>query len=267
MRRGILTWFVMLFTISAAVVGCGPSKEEKERMEKQAQLGSQLAEIESSWQALRELRTQLAEKRARLEELEAKPRRKRTAEEKAELESLPGEIEQLASQVDSDYEALQDKLATFLNLALNEFPEAPETKRGLEIYSEEAMVTAADHVKNAGDFKKAIEILATAKSYYEMAGLEPYQPLLDRIARYQELRYITRERFDAVKKGMTEKQVTEVAGPAYYGNRREDPKRGITFWLYPKREGGAAAIYFNKKGKVYAKDWNAVKPKVAEGEG
>ena len=50
---------------------------------------------------------------------------------------------------------------------------------------------------------------------------------------------------------------------AYYMNVKKDEKRGITFWLYPKRDGGAAAVYFDKKSKVYSMNFEAVKTKVA----
>ncbi len=261
MRHRALSWFVIFFTLSALLVGCGPSKEEKEKAAKKAQLDQQIGQIESAWNGLNDLRAQVAAKEKELKEIEAVSRRRRTPEQKQALEELPGQIQELKKQIDGKYEALQEQLADFLNVALNEFPEDPITDKALMIYSEEALVTAGDHVKNAGDYKKAIEILATAKNYYESLGKEPYKKLVDAIARYEDLRYITRERFDKVKKGMTMDEVSEVAGPAYYGNRREE--KGAVMWLYPRRDGGAAAVYFRKKtGKVYAKNWNAVKPKV-----
>jgi len=261
MKHRTVSWFVLFVTLSAFMVGCGPSKEEKERAAKKAELDQQIGVIEQSWNELKELRSQVAEKQAELKEIEAVSKRKRTPEQKQALETLPEEIAGLKQKIDSDYEALQDKLADFLNVALNEFPDDPVTDKALMIYSEEALVTAADHVRNAGDFKKAIEILSTAKNYYENLGKQPYQKLVDAIGQYEEMRTITKERFDKVKKGMTMDEVSEVAGPAYYGNRREE--KGAIMWLYPRRDGGAAAVYFRKKtGKVYGKKWDAVKPQV-----
>ena len=263
MKHRTVSWFVVFITLSAFLVGCGPSKEEKERAAKKAELDQQITVIEQAWNELKDLRSQVAAKQAELKEIEAISKRKRTPEQKQALETLPGEITELKQKVDTDYEALQDKLADFLNVALNEFPDDPVTDKALMIYSEEALVTAADHIRNAGDYKKAIEILATAKNYYENLGKQPYDKLVKAIAQYEDMRTITRERFDAVKKGMTMDEVSEVAGPAYYGNRREDPKKGAIMWLYPRRDGGAAAIYFKKKtGKVYGKKWDAVKPQV-----
>ncbi len=261
MRQRALSWFVIFFTLSAVLVGCGPSKAEKEKAAKKAQLSEQIGQIEQAWNELQGLRSQVVEEKAQLAEIEGISKRKRTDEQQQALEELPGKLEEAKKDIDSKYEALQEQLANFLNVALNEFPDDPMTDKALMIYSEEALVTAGDHVKNAGDFKKAIEILSTAKNYYESLGKEPYAKLNEAIARYEDLRNINQERFDKVKKGMTMDEVSEVAGPAYYGNRREE--KGAVMWLYPRRDGGAAAIYFRKNsGKVYAKNWNAVKPKV-----
>ncbi len=261
MRDRTLSWFVILFTLSALLVGCGPSKEEREKAAMKAQLDQQIGQIEAAWNELKDLRAQVAEKQQQLEEIKAVAKRRRTAEQEQALEELPGQIQELKTQIDGKYEALQGLLAEFLNVALNDFPDDPLTDKALMIYSEEALVTAGDHVENAGDYKKAIDILSTAKNYYESLGKEPYEKLVDTIARYEDLRYITKERFDKVKKGMTMDEVSEVVGPAFLNNRREE--KGVIMWLYRRRDGGAAAVYFRKKtGKVYAKNWDAVKPSV-----
>jgi len=261
MKHRTVSWFVVFAVLSTFLVACGPSKEEKELAAKKAQLDQEIGVIEQTWNELKDLRSQVEAKQAELREIEATPKRKLSPEQKQALETLPEEIAQLTQKVDTDYEALQDKLADFLNVALNDFPDDPATDKALMIYSEEALVTAAEHVRKAGDYKKAIEILSTAKNYYENLGKTPYPKLSEAIGHYEEMRYITKDRFDAVKKGMTIDEVSEVAGPAYYGNRREE--KGAIMWLYPRRDGGAAAIYFRKKtGKVYAKKWDAVKPQV-----
>ncbi len=60
-------------------------------------------------------------------------------------------------------------------------------------------------------------------------------------------------------------EVKVVGGIPYYGNIQEDTKKGVETWLYKKREGGAAAIYFKTKtGKVYSTKFDAVKIKVAQ---
>ncbi len=265
MRRRILTSMLVIPIVFGLMTGC-TSKEEREKEQKKAQMGQQITEIEQMYADLQKSREELASLRTALKEAEAIPVRKRSEETKAQLAELPDRIKTLEEKTSKDYDTLQDKLATFLTTALNDFPKAPETAKGLEIYAKEALYTAEDVVKKAGDYKKAIEILQTAKTYYESIGLTPYQPLLDAMDKYDEMRFITKERFDAVKKGMTEDEVTAVAGAPYYLNKKKDEKRGIEYWLYPRRDGGAAAIYFNKKKKVYHKDFNAVKPRVVTKE-
>ena len=178
---------------------------------------------------------------------------------------LPATIEEQITARDAAYDEVQATLADFLNIALNEFPDHPATKQGLDLYSDEAILIADETVLKAGDYKKAINQLDAANSYYDSVGLPPYQPLVDKIAELDEMRFITKERFDLVTKGMTMDEVKEVAGVPYYQNIQVDEKRKVETWLYRKREGGAAAIYFRTtNNKVYNKNFEAVKVKVVE---
>ncbi|RKZ99435.1 MAG: hypothetical protein DRQ45_08695 [Gammaproteobacteria bacterium] len=183
----------------------------------------------------------------------------------AELGELPAQIETLNATKDERYEAVQATLADFLNVALNDFPEHPGTLQGLGIYADEAILIARDTVIQAGDYKKAIDQLDAASSYFDSLDLPPYQPLVDEIAALQQMRFITRERFDLVKKNMTMDEVKEIAGYPYYQNIQRNEKQGVETWLYRKREGGAAAVYFKMKtSKMYNKNFEAVKIKVVE---
>jgi hypothetical protein len=245
------------------VSGCsrGPSEEEL----KYAQLQEQLTTLKQQYQELQGARTDLAAAETTLAEIEAVAERSRTDEQKAQLEELPAQIEGLNATKDAAFDAVQGTVADFLNVALNDFPEDPITAEGLQVYSDEAIVVANETVVQAGDYKKALNQLDVALSYYDSLGLAPYQPLVDRIAELDDLRFITQERFDLVQKNMTMDEVKEVAGVPYYQNIQQDEKRGVETWLYRKREGGAAAIYFRmKSGKVYNKNFDAVKTKVVE---
>ena len=54
----------------------------------------------------------------------------------------------------------------------------------------------------------------------------------------------------------------EVLGPVNLRNLKEYPDRGVTAWFYLKEAGGAAGVYFRKKGgklTVYKADFEAVK--------
>ncbi len=263
MRRAILPSVLVIAVVSLGLLA-GCNKAAKEAEQKKAQMAAQFAEVQQMYADLQKAREELEATKAALAEVEAIPKRKRTEEDKARIEELTARIEELTATTSDGYDALQEKLADFLTVALNEFPEAPETAQGLEIYAKEAIFNADDVIAKSGDYKKAIEIVQTAKNYYESIGLDPLPELAEKMAAYDEMRFITRERFDQIKKGMTMDEVAAVAGVPYYMNKKKDEKRGIEYWLYPKREGGAAAVYFNKKGKVYSLKFDAVKPKVAE---
>jgi hypothetical protein len=221
--------------------------------------------MQQQYEALQQARADLAASEAMVAEIEAIKERDRTDEQKAELEALPAAIEEQGVARDTAYDAVQATLADFLNIGLNEFPDHPATMEGLNLYSDEAILIAEETVDKAGDYKKAMNQLDSASSYYDSIGLPPYQPLIDKISSLDEMRFITQERFELVKKNMTMDEVKAVAGVPYYQNIQVDEKRKVETWLYRKREGGAAGIYFKTTtNKVYNKTFDAVKVKVVE---
>jgi hypothetical protein len=259
MQRRALTCLLVVPVLVGLMTGCG--QKAKKEAEARTQLQQQLTTIQTLWSHLRDSRDKVKTMNATLDELKATPERKLDADQKQQLATLPDEVSKAVEANSTAYDQVQEKLAAFLTKALNDHPDAPETAEGLKIYSEEAIFTAEDAVVKAGDYKKALDILQTAKTYYDSIGIHPYQTLVDKMAELEDMRYLTKERFDLVTKGMTEDEVAKVAGVPYYLNKKHE--RGIDFWLYPRREGGAAAIYFNKSHKVYNKNFDAVKPRVA----
>jgi hypothetical protein len=254
----------MLAVATGMTAGCktGPSDEELALQNFQQQAGL----VQQAFDSLQQIRTEIETAEATVAEIEAVDERKRSDEQTAELEGLKTQLEELRSNSENAYNMLQSQLSDLLNTGLNEYPEAPETANALKIYSDEALIVANDIVLKSGDYKKAMDHLAGAKGYYEAVGLEVYPALEERIAELDDWRFITQERYDAVKKGMNADDVKQLVGIPYYANIQEDEKRGIETWLYKKREGGAAAIYFKiKTGKVYNKNFEAVKTRVAEG--
>jgi hypothetical protein len=262
-KSRFLPYGIVFLIAFSLITGCsrGPSEEELA----QAAFEEQLATLHQQYEVLTQARADLAASEAALAEIEAVRERDRTDEQKAELEALPTTIEGQIAARDEAYDTVQATLADFLNIALNDFPEHPATVEGLNLYSDEAILIADDTVAKAGDYKKAINSLDSASSYYDSIGLPPYQPLIDKMAALDDMRFITQERFDQVKKNMTMDEVKEVAGVPYYQNIQVDEKRKVETWLYRKREGGAAAVYFKTtNNKVYNKNFEAVKVKVAD---
>ena len=258
-----LPYGIAILVVFGLVSGCsrGPSEEELA----QAAFEEQLATLQQQYDELQQARADLTASEAMVVEIEAIRERDRSEEQIAEFEALPAAIVEQGNARDAAYDAVQATLADFLNIALNEFPEHPATEQGLNLYSDEAILIAQETVFQAGDYKKAINQLDAANSYYDSIGLPPYQALVDKMAEFDDMRFIVQERFDLVKKNMTMDEVKEAIGVPYYQNIQVDEKRKVETWLYRKREGGAAAVYFKTtNNKVYNKNFEAVKLRVAE---
>jgi hypothetical protein len=264
MRRSrFLPCGIAVLVVFGLLSGCsrGPSEEELARQEMEGQLTT----LQQQYQDLQQTRADLGAAEVSLAEIEAIKERDRSEEQNVLLAELPAQIEEMNATKDERYEAVQATLADFLNVALNNFPEDPAAIEGLNIYADEAILIARDTIFQAGDYKKAVDQLDAASIYYDSLDLPPYQPLVDEIATLRDMRFITRERFDLVKKNMTMDEVKEIVGYPYYQNIQRNEKQGVETWLYRKKEGGAAAIYFKMKtSKMYNKNFEAVTIKVVE---
>ncbi len=257
--------FLSVFLVFAALIGLtlscnsGPSEEELAL----AQLQDQLVTINQTYQELQSLRVEIATAKATSAEIEAISEKKRTDEQKVQLEEFGLKLPELETKSEEIYDTLQAHLADFLTVGLNDFPQSAQTAEALQIYSDEAMIIADDTVAKSGDYKKAIDQLGGAKGYYKAIQVPVYPALDEKIASLQDWRFITQERFDALTKGMTMDEVKAVVGVPYHANIQEDEKRGVQTWLYKKQGGGAVAVYFKiKTGKMYSAQWDAIKTKV-----
>jgi outer membrane protein assembly factor BamE (lipoprotein component of BamABCDE complex) len=138
--------------------------------------------------------------------------------------------------------------------------EAPTQSQldALRMKSDADIAMAQEYVELGGDYRRAIDILETARS------VDPDNPkLLAELEKHKTLRYATQERFDQVKRGMTQDEVRAVLGPVNLRNIRDYPERKVVAWFYPKEAGGAAAVFFETKDDrlvVYKVDFEAVKP-------
>lgn len=260
-KNHLLVVGIVLVASLILVQGCssGPSEEEL----KLAAFQEKYAGLKEAYDALVTLRADLENAETTLAALEEIPEKDLTDEQKAELEEVKAKLEAGPAEREAGFEQVQGLLADFLNEGINDYPDSPETADALVIYSDEAILVALDMVEKSGDYKKAIDNLTGAQSFFEAAGLTPYHPLVAQIAEFDNWRFITQERFDEVKKGMTKDDVVAVAGHVYYRNVQESPEKGVETWLYKKREGGAAAVYFKiKTQKVYDKNWEAISTQV-----
>lgn len=250
------TTAVLLLALVASV-GCGGASKEKTAT---IDIAGEFAKVQQARVALEEARRVLEMTRAELDSLTGKTRL--SAEETARKAELESQLPNAQRAFEAAYDTDQNLLSNFLTIALNDdaLKTAPQTHQALRLYADGAIANARNHIDVSGDYSKAIDILQTAESYYEFVGLEIPGDLREARARAQKFRFLTKDRFDQLKKGMTPEQVKTITGTPLYANVRETEAHGrkIIMWLFPRdpAEGGASAIYFDK-GKVYALKWDA----------
>lgn len=207
------------------------------------------ADLQRTWDARDALRN----------ELEALPAGQRlTADETARKAELAGRMTLAEAQFEAAYSADQSALADFLNEALNTQPKADSTIEALRLYSDSALRNARDFVDHSGDYRRAIELLETARSYYEAVEAGVPDDLTSALAKARAYRFVTKPRFDQLKKGMTTSEVRALVGVPFYANIRHSEVGGktVTTWLFGREDGEVAAIYLDDRGKAYAWHWN-----------
>lgn len=263
MRRALGT--VVTLALLAAVVstvGCGPSEDEK-KAQAEAAIDARVSDLRQAREQLTAKRAELAAALTRQAELARTP------------DADPAAVSELASQVQTlqtEVDVKADELGKQLVDLLNEDPMIegePPTARQQELVrmkSDEDILLAREYITQGGDYRGAIEM------YNRALLIDPdYQALKDELAKAEADRYMTKERFDQVQKGMTEADVRSLLGQVNAYNIKEYPEKNVIAWFYP-REGGAAAGVFFQKNKneiyvVYQLNFEAVKARDEGGGG
>lgn len=236
------SWLAGLLFWVAALAGCGGGEEAKKAEAAKAR-AVQWALLEKQKQVLDAKRAELASLQARIEQGES---------------ALEAQATALKKEIDTAAEQLGSQLAAYINEdppVVGE-PPTPEQLKAIRMKSSEDMAVAREYIELGGDYRKAIEIYQTALS------LDPdNKELKAALESAQARRFMTAERFAAVKKGMTQAEVRRALGQPYHRNIKEYPDKKVTAWFYPKSEAGdAAGVWFNEKGVVYQANFNAVSP-------
>jgi len=271
---GTLTLLVLSF------IACAPAEEEAqgpEGGEDWVWLQENKQILDAKRQELKELRDRIAGKLPPEPEAAPAAGEVAEAEEAAEGEQAvpltPEELEAQATALEEEINTLTDelasRLATFLNsLGLVVGGELNELQRqAIDMKIDEDMVIAHGWIDEGGDYQRAISI------YNDAMRLDPgNQRLTDAIAEAEELRHMSPERFEQVKRKMTQDEVRELLGPVNLRNVREFPEDQVLGWFYPKLDGGAAGVYFKERNEgegdwvVYNVDYEAVPQQVIGGE-
>lgn len=254
-RRRFAVGLCLLVILTLAA--CGNS-EVKENQAKAAKTATDWAGLQQKKQQLDAKRQEYRQVRDMLAE----------AEDDASRSELQTRTDALKSEVDSLTAELGSQLADFINSQEIEVGAAltEVQQQALHFNSDEAIANAQEYVDSAGDWQRAIDI------YEQALESDPgYDKLKEMISNAEQMRYMTKERFDLVKKKMTQNEVRKVLGQVKLSNIREFPEKQVVGWFYPKKEGGAAGVYFRERTKgegsweVYEVDFEAVKSRDAAG--
>ena len=167
-----------------------------------------------------------------------------TASRKQQIEARLANMQ----KIEPVYVAFIDKL--------HEYEERTHDPRASQLLAKEKMALGDEYMNVLSRYDRAISL------YREAQQFEPNnQAIAQRITAAEQRRFVAVSAFANVKNGMKEEDVRAIVGLP-----REDwikqvvqNNRVYAVWIYPKSDGGAAAIYFDN-GVVYHTNWNAAAP-------
>lgn len=260
-RIPVVAASVLALSLTLAFAACSGEDEEAAA---EAARQARLAELEQQKQELDAARAELADTEERLRQAEA------GEGGEADPVQLRTEVQREDAELTTAAEELNGALTNFINELAQEaavgpgepMPEA--MRRAIELKAEEDMTLAREFITEGGDYARAIDMYTSILNY------DPEnQRVKDAIAKAEEGRYMSEERFSQVENGMTQAQVEELLGPVNLRNRREYLDQGIIAWYYPKSGArDAAGVWFRKRGdrwEVYKVDFDAVAAQGEEG--
>jgi tetratricopeptide (TPR) repeat protein len=175
----------------------------------------------------------------------------------------------LENQIAAAADEFGSRLATFLNEDPMIEGELPTERQlaALHMKSDEDIALAQEWIDKGGDYKRAIDI------YNNALRFDPdNEAVMEALARAEENRFMSEERFKKAKKGMTEAEVRMALGQVNLHNVRPFPDRKVIAWFYPTGDNGAAAaVWFREEkdgsNRVYRLNYEEVKPKGQEESG
>jgi tetratricopeptide (TPR) repeat protein len=143
------------------------------------------------------------------------------------------------------YNAFIAKIEDYLNRT--------KDPRAARLLATEKILLGDQYMSVLSRYDKAIDL------YRAALDIEPASTdAASRIKLAEERRYVSMASFATIKQGMKELDAQRIVGLP-----REDwikqvvqKNRVYSVWIYPKADGGAAAIYFDN-GVVYHTNWNA----------
>ena len=245
-------WAILVLSLALFATACGPSEEEV----------AAAARVEE-WTALQDLKAQLLQQRDDLAALQAQlaaepaeGEEPMTEEARAELQSSFDNLDFAVQNATADFGG---RLVNFINDDPIEQGIDPTESQvaALRMKASEDLLIADEYGVRGGDWARAIAIAQEAQR------TDPTNPeVLERLAHYESMRYMTEERLANAENGMNIDEVKAAVGVPSRGNDREfegGTRRAFYYLKSPQRD--AAAVYFRKSGdewSVYKVDFNAL---------
>jgi tetratricopeptide (TPR) repeat protein len=140
---------------------------------------------------------------------------------------------------------------------LREYFERTGDRRAAQLYSREKVRLADEYMNLLARYDKAINL------YREALAIDPAnQEAQEKLAVAERKRFVSIDDFASVRPGMSEDAVRRIVGMPREDWIRQVVQKGRAYsvWIYPKKDGGASAVYFDA-GVVYHTNWNAAPAK------
>ncbi|HKS25276.1 MAG TPA: hypothetical protein VJZ76_20945 [Thermoanaerobaculia bacterium] len=154
-----------------------------------------------------------------------------------------------------NHRKVDDVLSTFMT-KLTEYFDRTHDPRAAKILVREKILVGDEYMNVLSRYDQALA------KYREALAVDPENAdAKGRIAYVEQHRYVSMNGFANVKNGMKEDDVRKLVGLPRedWIKQVEQNSRIFSVWIYPKSDGGAAAVYFDN-GVVYHTNWNAAAP-------
>lgn len=154
-----------------------------------------------------------------------------------------------------NHRKLDDVLATFMG-KVTEYFDRTHDPRAAKVIAREKILVGDEYMTVLARYDQALA------RYREALAVDPTNADAKGRIEYAEAhRYVSMNGFANVKSGMKEDDVRKLVGLPRedWIKQVEQNNRVFAVWIYPKSDGGAAAVYFDN-GVVYHTNWNAAAP-------
>ncbi len=138
---------------------------------------------------------------------------------------------------------------------LKDYYDRTHDTRAASLLAREKIITGDEYLSLLSRYDKALEFYRAAQQ------IDPTPDVAQRIALAESRRFVSMAPFSNVKQGMKEDLVRQLVGLPREDWIKQVVQSGRVYsvWIYPKEDGGAAAIYFDNS-VVYHTNWNAAAP-------